>query len=74
MLSIGILYNSEAWHGLTNAHIAKLESVDEALLRGILKAHTKTPTKFIHLKTGTVPLKWIIIQIGGGKHKKTWVF
>ena len=43
MLINGILYNSEAWHGITNAQIAKLESVDEALLRGILKAHIKTP-------------------------------
>ena len=62
MLVNGILYNSEAWHGLTNAHIAKLESIDEALLRGILKAHTKTPKEILHLETGTVPLKWIIIQ------------
>ena len=62
MLLNGILYNSEAWHGLTNAQIEKLESVDEALLRGILKAHIKTPKEFLHLETGTIPLKWIIAQ------------
>jgi hypothetical protein len=58
----GILYHSEAWHGLPNAHIAKLESMDEALLGGILKAHTKTPQEFIYLETGMVPVKWIIMQ------------
>ena len=53
MLINGMLYNSEAWHGVTNAHIVKLESVDESLLRGLLKAH---------LETGTIPLRWIITQ------------
>ena len=62
MLLNGILYNSEAWHGLTSAQIKKLESVDEVLLRGILNAHIKTPKEFLHLETGTIPLKWIIAQ------------
>ena len=62
MLINGILYNSEAWHGITNAHIAKLESVDEALLRSILQAHSKTPKEFLHLETGTIPLRWIVAQ------------
>ena len=57
MLINGIIYNSEAWHGITDAQIAKLESVDEALLRGILKADIKKPKEFLHLETGTVPLK-----------------
>ena len=38
MLINAILFNSEAWHGVTAAQIVKLESVDEALLREILKA------------------------------------
>ena len=60
MLINGILYNSEAWHGVTNAQIAKLESVDKALLISILEAHIKTPKEFLHLETGTIPLRWII--------------
>ena len=60
MLINGILYNSESWHGVTKKHISILESVDEALLRGILKAHTKTPKPFLYLETGTIPIKWII--------------
>ena len=62
MLINGILFNSEAWHSVTNAQIAKLECVDNALLRGILQAHSKTPSEFLHLETGTVPLRWIISQ------------
>ena len=62
MLLNGILFNSEAWHGVTNAHIEKLEKVDEALLREILQAHSKTPTEFLYLETGTLPLRWIIAQ------------
>ena len=62
MLINGIIYNSEAWHGITNAQIAKLESVDEALLGGIWKAHIKKPKEFLHLDTGTVSLKWISVQ------------
>ena len=55
MVINGILCNSEAWLSVTNAQIAKLESVDNALLRGILQAHSKTPSEFLHLETGTVP-------------------
>lgn len=62
MLLNGILYNSEAWHGVTNAHIAKLESVDESLLRGILQAHSKTPKEFLYLETGVLPIKFVLAQ------------
>ena len=47
----GILFNSEAWHGVTAAHIVRFESVDEALLKGILNAYNKTPTEFVGTKT-----------------------
>ena len=70
MLVNGILYNSEAWHGVTSAQIATLESINEALLRGILKAHAKTPKEFLYLETGATPLKWIMAQkrINYAKH------
>ena len=42
--------------------IHKLESLDEALLRGLLKAHSKTPKEFLHLELGTIPLRWIMAQ------------
>jgi hypothetical protein len=62
MLINGILYNSEAWHGVTSAQIAKLEAVDESLLRNILKAHSKTAKEFLYLETGTIPIRWIVAQ------------
>ena len=62
MLINGILYKSERWHCITNAQIVILESVDEALLRSILQAQSKTPREFLHLETGTIQLRWIVAQ------------
>ena len=62
MLLNGMLYNSEAWHGITKADVATLEKVDQALLRSILGAHKGTPTEMIYLETGTVPIRWILSQ------------
>ena len=56
------LFNSESWHGVTQKHIKSLESVDEALLRTILKAHSKTPMEFLYLETGALLLRWIVAQ------------
>ena len=62
MLLSGILFNSEAWHGVTLKQIKFVQSIDEALLRSILKFHRKTPTQFLYLETGAMPLWWIIAQ------------
>ena len=62
MLINGILYNSEAWHGVTNAHIVKLEQLDESLLRGILNAHRRTAKEFLYLETGAIPIRYILAQ------------
>ena len=43
MLMNGILYNSEAWHSISETEIRLLEKVDEYLLRALVKAHPKTP-------------------------------
>ena len=62
MLINGILYNSEAWHGVTKAHIKALEAIDEDLLRKFLKSHSTTPKEFLYLEAGAVSIKWIIAQ------------
>ena len=62
MLINGLLYNSEAWHGVTKKHIESLEAIDQALLRNILNSHSKTPTEFLYLESGAVPIRWIIAQ------------
>ena len=57
-----ILYNSEAWHGITKKQIKTLEKIYEELLRRILKIHSKTPKEFLYLETGSTPIKWILKQ------------
>ena len=44
MLLNSILFNSEAWHGVSDDDLVQLEKVDEALLRGLLNAHSKDTT------------------------------
>ena len=62
MLLNGILYNSEAWHGVTKNHIKMLEAIDEDLLRKLLKSQSKKPKELLYLETGAVSIKWIIAQ------------
>ena len=57
MLINGILFDSEAWHGVNLKQIKTLEAIYEDLLISILKLHRKTPTDFLYL-----PLRWIIAQ------------
>ena len=52
----GILFNSEAWYGVTKKQIKSLEVIDQQLLRGILKAHSKTPSEFLYLETSATPI------------------
>ena len=56
----GTLFNSEAWQGISDGDIEQLEKVDEALLRGLLKAHSKAPLESLFLETGCTPIKYII--------------
>ena len=54
------LFNSEAWHGVTDGEIERIEKVDEALLRGILNAHAKVPIEALYLETGAIPVRYIL--------------
>ena len=56
----GILFNSEAWHNICDKDIIPLEKVDEALLRGLLSAHSKTPLEALYLESGCIPMRFII--------------
>ena len=60
MLLNVILFNSEAWHSLSLSEIKTLESVDEQLLRGLVKAQSKTPLEFLYLEAGANPIRFII--------------
>ena len=60
MLINGFLHNSEAWSDINMEEIEMLEDVDELLLRNIFNAHSKTPLEFLHLESGTKPIRFII--------------
>ena len=60
MLLNSILFNSEAWHGVSDVELGQLEKVDEALLRGLLNAHSKVPLESLYLETGCIPIRFII--------------
>ena len=60
MLINGILYNSEVWHNMSIKDAVILEKVDEALLRGLLNAHPKTPLEALYLETKSIPIRYIL--------------
>ena len=49
MLVNGMLFNSEAWHDVSEKEIKMMETVDEYLLRSLVKGHSKTPLEFLYL-------------------------
>ena len=60
MLINSMLFNSESWHGICESELKMLETVDEHLLRSLVKGHSKTPLEFLYLETGTLPIRFII--------------
>ena len=60
MLLNGMLYNSEVWHSLGETETKILETVDEYLLRSLVKGHSKTPLEFLYLEAGAIPIRMII--------------
>ena len=60
MLLNGMLYNSEAWHSLGETETKMLETIDEHLLRSLVKGHPKTPLEFLYLEAGAIPIRMII--------------
>ena len=57
----GLLFNSEVWYNISEQELEDLEEVDEALLRNILKAHSKTPIEALYLELGCIPLRYIVM-------------
>ena len=52
-----MLFTAEAWSGLTEKHLARMEVVDSSLLRRLTGGHSKCGTEFHHLETGTWKLR-----------------
>ena len=60
MLLNGYLFNSEAWHAISEEDIKTLEKVDQHLLRSLVNGHAKTPIEFLFLETGAIPVRFIL--------------
>ena len=56
----GILFSSEAWHGISNDDVKVLEKIDESLIRALLQAHAKVPIEFLYLETGSIRIRHIL--------------
>ena len=59
MLINGILFNTEAWHGIKKTDIESFEKLDESLLRGLVKGHSKGPLAALYGELGQIPVKFI---------------
>ena len=60
MLLNGVLFNSEAWHAISENEIKLLEAVDEHLLRSLVGGHAKTPLEFLYLEAGAIPIRYMV--------------
>ena len=56
----GVLFNSEAWHGVSKNDIEALEKIDQILLRFLLGSHAKAPVEMLYLESGVIPLRFIV--------------
>ena len=57
ILISGMLFSAEAWSGITDKQLARMEVVDNALVARLTGGHSKCPTEFNHLETGTWQLR-----------------
>ena len=53
ILISSMLYSAEAWSGITDKQLARLEVLDLSLLRQLTGGHVKCATKFLYFETGT---------------------
>ena len=56
----GMLCSSEALYGITNPHIAQLESVDNMLFKSAFQSPSTTPIAAYFLETGAIPIRFIL--------------
>ena len=55
-----LLSNSESWYNITEKELEDLERVDEALIRKMLYAHSKTARVLLYLESGNIPIRFIL--------------
>ena len=55
-----MLFNCEAWYGLTIKQTKVLEKIDEKIMRKVLECPSKTPIHIMYLELGWLPLRFIV--------------
>ena len=53
----GMLYSAETWSDVTDKQLSRLEVVDTALLKKLTGGHSKCPSEFVNMETGTWNLR-----------------
>ena len=61
VLHSSMLFSAEAWSGVGSKEMKRLEQVDTHLLKLLLGGHSKCPSVFYHLETGTLMLRHIVM-------------
>ena len=60
ILVSSLLWSAEAWSAVSDKELKRLEQVDTHFLRLLVGGHSKCPTVFHHLETGTLKLRHIL--------------
>jgi hypothetical protein len=55
-----LLFSAEAWSGVTDRHLARMEVVDNALLSRLTGGQSRCPSEFNYLETGSLKLRHIL--------------
>ena len=56
----GVLFNSEAWHDVSDDDLKALETIDEHLLRSLVDGHAKAPLEFLYLEAGVPAIRHLV--------------
>ena len=61
ILISSLLWSAEAWSDVREKELIRLEQVDSHFLRLLIGGHSKCPTVFLHLETGTLKIKHTLV-------------
>ena len=57
ILVSSLLWSAEAWSDIKERDLKRLEQVDSAYLKSLVKGHSKNPKNFHHLETGKIKIR-----------------